>query len=175
MTSITIEDLQRISNEQSNKVAILFDQEKANRLIEKKEEMANRVIERNEDLNNIKTFIDQTLGDKINLALEPIKGQQDAFEKKTEETFSLMTAEIAAIKEKLPSMPVLTSPVLVPHRGPVAPSPISSSQVNLDQYVRKPALSKIVDAARLTLGFEPIEHSDIVRIAKDMNIADEKK
>ena len=161
MTSVTVEDLQRISNQQMQLVTSLFEKEKS-----------ERMVERTDDIKSLKAFIETSFNSKINAALQPISTRQDEFEKRTEESICQISAELAAMKESLSSRPSTNQTDPGPDININTSSYAARAAHNLTAPTQVSDLSEIIEAARLTLGFEPIEQQDIDRLKREYDISD---
>ena len=135
-------------------------------------EKSGRMVERTDDIKSLKAFIETSFNSKINAALQPISTRQDEFEKRTEESICQISAELAAMKESLSSRPSTNQTDPGPDFNINTSSYAARAAHNLTAPTQVSDLSEIIEAARLTLGFEPIEQQDIDRLKREYDISD---
>ena len=168
MTAVTVDDLARITKEQTELIMKLREDDKK-----------ERAAERAEDVATFSRMIGNTMDEKLDKAVKPLVVRQDTFEKETKEAISDMSAQLSAFNAKLASLQQPTSResfASVAAGMPVVrqdqPATSDSDTLPRPDIVNK--LEDIVATAKLTLGFAPIEKHDLLRVGRKENLISEQ-
>ena len=143
-------------------------------------------------------MIGQAMDGKLESALKPVVERQDSLEKKTAVAIADMSAKITAVEAHLAALPQPQQSYAAAAAGhatahatghaaghavvglaaalpPAEMVPASISINTLPRPEVMTTLDTIVSAAKLTLGFAPIEKCDLLKISRTQNISDEQE
>ena len=160
MSSINIEEFAKISKQQAQEQAELYDQK--------------RKAERSEDLQKFSEIIEKCVESKIESAINPVIERQNDLEKKTSDLSEELASLRQLVVEKVSEPRTLQPQILHPSPGQAAghtPSWPQASVLPAEIPILSPhgtdaSLKQRFESGRLTLGFEPIDIDDLDRISR---------
>ena len=181
MSAVTTDDLARISKEHMDLIIQLRAEDKKERALERADEKKERATERAEYIGTLSQMIDKTMDGKLENALKPVVERQDALERETKEAISDMSAKLSAFEAQLSARPqqsrqsyaAAAAAATLPLPGDGQASPSTPATIRHSPHIAA-SLEDMIGAAKLTLGFEPIDKRDLARNARLSNISDKQ-
>ena len=164
MSSINLDDFTKISKQQAQEQAELYDQK--------------RKAERSEDLQKFSDMIEKCVESQIDSAINPVIERQNELEKKTSDLSEELASLRQLVVQKGPEPK--TSQPQMSHSSPPPPATVQAwprpqpsaqpSEIPI-HYPRRvtnateASIKERFESGRLTLGFEPIDRDDLDRIS----------